>query len=108
MFPQKLISVNDLGANALYVDAAYYFNLVHATPAGYALTNSTSLACTSTDSGAGIGTGTGEVNSSLCTTSTIASGVTYDQYMFADRLYFTPIVNRLFGVYAYGKVHSRW
>ena len=103
-----LVSVNDLGADALYIDATYYFNNVQRTPAGYVLTNSTALACTSTDSGAGIGTGTGEVNSSLCTPSTIASGVTYDQYMFADRLYFTPIVNRLFGVYAYGKVQSRW
>jgi outer membrane lipase/esterase len=109
-----LVSIVDLGETVLYVDAAYYFNLVQATPTSYGLTNSTDLACTSVDSGAGIGTGTGQVNSSLCTTSTIAaitansSGTTYDLYMFADRLYFTPAVQRLFGVYAYGKVHARW
>lgn len=109
-----LVSIVDLGDTVLYVDAAYYFNLVQATPSSYGLTNSTDLACTSTDSGAGIGTGTGQVNSSLCTTSTIAaitansSGTTYDLYMFADRLYVTPAVQRLFGVYAYGKVHARW
>jgi len=109
-----LVSIVDLGETVLYVDAAYYFNLVQATPSSYGLSNSTDLACTSTDSGAGIGTGTGQVNSSLCTTSTIAAitansaGTTYDLYMFADRLYVTPTVQRLFGVYAYGKVHARW
>lgn len=103
-----LVSVVDLGATVLYIDAAYYFNLVQATPTAYGLTNSTALACTSVDSGAGIGTGAGQINSSLCTTSSIASGVTYDQYLFADRLYFTPAVQRLFGVYAYNKVHTRW
>lgn len=109
-----LVNIVDLGSTVLYVDLAYYFNLVQASPTSYGLTNSTDLACTSVDSGAGIGTGTGQVNSSLCTPSTIAaitpnsSGTTYDLYMFADRLYVTPAVQRLFGVYAYDKVHARW
>jgi outer membrane lipase/esterase len=109
-----LVSIVDLGDTVLYVDAAYYFNLVQASPTSYGLTNSTDLACTSPDPGAGIGTGVNQINSSLCTTSTIAaitangSGTTYDLYMFADRLYVTPVVQRLFGVYAYGKVHARW
>ena len=111
-----LVSVVDLGSTVLYVDAAYYFNLVSATPTGYGFLTQTTLhdsytpliACTSTDGGEGIGTGTGQVNSSRCTTSTITSGVTYDQYVFADRLYFTPLAHRLFGLYAYGKVHARW
>lgn len=112
-----LVSIVDLGANVLYVDAAYYFNLVSGTDHGnYGIANVANLACTSVDSGAGIGTGTGQVNSSLCTVtpSTIAAitpnsaGVTYDQYLFADNLYFTPIAQRLFGLYAYSKIHLRW
>ncbi|WP_394789124.1 GDSL family lipase [Rhodoferax sp.] len=109
-----LVSVVDLGANVLYIDAAYYFNLVQDSPSSYGLSNSTLLACTSTDAGAGIGIGAGEVNSSLCTTSTIAAitansaGTTYDLYMFADKIYMTPLAQRLFGLYAYSKVHTRW
>ncbi len=112
-----LVSIVDLGANVLYLDAAYYFNLVAGTNhANYGVANVTDLACTSVDTGAGIGTGAGQVNSALCTTtpSTIAAitataaGVTYDQYLFADRLYFTPIAQRLFGLYAYSKIHTRW
>jgi outer membrane lipase/esterase len=103
-----LVSINDLGANVLYVDAAYYYNLVVGTPEGYSMTNAVDQVCTSVDTGAGIGIGTGEVNSSLCTTSTIVSGATYDAYLFADKLYFTPNANRLFGTYAYDKLRDRW
>ncbi|MDR7378497.1 phospholipase/lecithinase/hemolysin [Rhodoferax ferrireducens] len=111
-----LVSIVDLGSTVLYIDATYYFNLVSATPTGYGFVTESTLhdsytpkiACTSVDSGAGIGTGSNQVNSSLCTTSTIASGVTYDQYLFADNLYFTPLGQRLFGLYAYDKVHLRW
>lgn len=103
-----LVSINDLGSNVLYVDAAYYFNLVVGTPAGYSMTNVVTPVCTSVDDGAGIGIGAGEVNSSLCNTSTIISGATYDAYLFADKLYFTPNANRLFGTYAYDKLRDRW
>jgi len=103
-----LVSIVDLGASVLYVDAPYYFNLVHDAPNNYGMSNSTGIACTSNDPGPGIGIGANEVNSSLCTPSTIAAGVTYDQYLFADKLYFTPVANRLFGLYAYDRVHARW
>ncbi|MEO6856194.1 MAG: GDSL family lipase [Rhodoferax sp.] len=111
-----LVSIVDLGSSVLYIDAAYYFNLVSGTDhANYGVATVTGLACNSVDTGAGIGTGTGQVNSSLCTPSTLnpaivanSAGVTYDQYLFADRLYFTPIAQRLFGIYAYGRVHLRW
>lgn len=111
-----LVSIVDLGSSVLYIDAAYYFNLVSGSDRGsYGVANVTDLACTATDSGAGIGTGVGQVNSSLCAPSNISpaitpnsAGVTYDQYLFADRLYFTPIAQRLFGIYAYGRVHLRW
>lgn len=104
-----LVSIVDLGANVLYLDAAYYFNLLSGTDhARYGIANVTNLACTSADLGAGIGTGAGQVNSSKCNTSTIAVGAAYDQYLFADNLYFTPNAQRLFGLNAYSRIHARW
>ena len=103
-----LLAINDLGANVLYIDAAYYYNLVIASPSSYSLSDSTNIACTSTDSGAGIGIGSGQVNASLCTTSTLASGIDYTKYTFADKLYFTPAAHVLYGGYAYGRIRSRW
>lgn len=103
-----LVSINDLGSSVLYVDAAYYFNLLVGTPSGYAMTNVVTPVCTSVDTGAGIGIGAGEVNSSQCTTSTILSGAVYDAYLFADKLYFSPNANRLFGTYAHDKLRDRW
>lgn len=104
-----LLSIVNLGADVLYVDAAFYFNLVTAAPTAYApLVNATGVACTSVDAGAGIGIGAGQVNSSLCTPSTIASGVDYTTYMFADPLYFAPSAQRLFGSNAFTKLSQRW
>ncbi len=103
-----LVAINDLGANVLYIDATYYYNLVVGTPAGYSMTNVVNVVCTSVDAGVGIGVGANEVNSSLCTTSTILSGATYDAYLYADKLYLTPNANRLFGSYAYDKLRNRW
>lgn len=103
-----LLSIADLGASALYVDAAYYFNLVAASPTSYSLSNVADLACTSTDSGAGIGTGSGQVNSNLCTGDTLASGIDASVYLFADRVYPTPVAQRLFGAYAYERLRDRW
>lgn len=103
-----LIDVNGLGANVLYVDAAYYFNLAARTPTNFGLTNSADVVCTSVDAGPGIGIGTDQVNSSLCTASTVLSGVTYNNYMFADALYITPYLQRQFGDYAYDRIRNRW
>lgn len=103
-----LVAINDLGAKVLYVDAAYYYNLVTFSPTGYGLTNSTDIACTSVDSGVGIGIGAGEVSSGLCTTSTLASGIDYSKYVFADKVYFTPAAHVLFGNYTYDRLRLRW
>ncbi|WP_235579116.1 SGNH/GDSL hydrolase family protein [Pseudorhodoferax sp. Leaf274] len=102
------ISVVDLGSNVLILEADYYFNQAQREPRNFSMNNSAQVACTSTDAGVGIGIGAGEVNSALCTTSTIASGVTYNSYMFADKLYTTPNLQRLFGTYIYGKLTNRW
>jgi outer membrane lipase/esterase len=105
---ELLVSIVDLGANVLYVDAALYFNLVTAAPAGYSLKDASSIACTSADPGPGIGTGAGQVNSALCTPSTLLPGIDRDAYLFADRIYFTPRGNRLFGDYAFERMKQRW
>ena len=103
-----LTSIVDLGANVLYIDSAYYLNLLANLPASYGLSNSTSAACNSVDAGPGIGIGAGQVNSALCNTSTIVGGVDYKTVMFADNLYLTPVANRLFGDYAAARMRTRW
>jgi len=105
---ELLVSIVDLGANVLYVDAALLYNLMVGSPTSYGLTNATDLVCTSVDSGAGIGTGAGQVNSALCTTSTLVAGADYSAYLFADRIYPTPQGHRKFGEYAYSKIRDRW
>ncbi len=105
---QFLISVVDLGANVLYVDAALQFNLFVNGPASYSLTDATTVVCTSVDAGVGIGTGVGQVNSALCTPNTIAAGLTYNNYLFADRVYPTPRGHQLFGDYAVNRIKARW
>lgn len=106
---QMLVSIVDLGQRVLYVDAALYFNLVTAAPTAYDLAGTvTSPVCTSVDPGPGIGTGAGQVNSNLCTTATLTSGLNHDIYLFADRVYPTPRGQRLFGEYAWNRIRERW
>lgn len=97
-----------LGSNVLYLDAAYYFNLAAQEPESFSLNNSRDVVCTSVDPGVGIGIGAGEVNSALCTPETILAGANYNRYMFADKLYVTPTLQRLFGDYAYDRATNRW
>lgn len=103
-----LVAVENLGANLLYVDAAYYFNLAAEEPGNFSMSNSRDVVCTSVDPGPGIGIGNGEVNSALCTPSTVLANVNYNSYMFADKLYTTPNLQRLFGDYAYDRIRNRW
>lgn len=105
---QLLISIEDLGETVLYVDAAYYFNLVTGSPSSYDLDNVETEACTSVDGGAGIGTGSGQVNSHLCDGNTLLAGIDPAKYLFADRVYVTPVAHRLFGAYAYDRIRERW
>jgi outer membrane lipase/esterase len=101
----------NIADRVLYVDAEYYYNLVVQNlnnPTYASITNVTDPACNSVDPGPGIGTGAGEVNSALCTGSTITGGITPATTLFADRLYFTPVGNSLFGDYAFDRLRSRW
>ena len=104
-----LIAIEPEGANVLYIDAPYYFNLVTGSPSSYAFDNADDPVCTSVDAGNGIGIGAGQVNSALCTPATVRPGVAnYNRYVFADRVYVTPEAQRLFGTYAYDRLHARW
>lgn len=104
---ELLISIVDLGGTTLYVDAALLYNLMYNNPAVYSMSNSLDPVCNSVDAGAGIGIGAGEINSALCTTSTLAD-VNYGLYLFADRVYPAPTGHIKFGDYAYSRVRARW
>lgn len=107
---QLLVSMVDLGDNVLYLDAAFFFNLLTGEPVQYELESEAAeiLVCTSVDPGLGIGTGAGQVNSNLCTPSTITAGLDYGRYLFADRVYMTPRGHELFGDYALDRIRNRW
>ena len=103
-----LVGIVDLGANALYVDLAYYVNLYTGVPANYGFNNATTAVCTSVDANNGIGIGAGKVNSALCNSSTLLSGANQAAYVFADSVYLTPSAQRQFGTYAYDRLRARW
>jgi outer membrane lipase/esterase len=103
-----LVDLVDQGKTMQYVDVALLFNLMTGNPAVYGFTDITDYACTSVDPGPGIGIGANQVNSALCTPATIAAGVNYGIFMFADAVYPTPAGHAKVGEYAYQKVHSRW
>lgn len=104
------VSIVDLGASVLYVDAALYLNLVTATPVGYKFADGgqKTPVCTSVDPGPGIGTGAGQVNSGLCTPSTLVAGLDPLLYVFADAIYLTPQGHRMLGEYAYDRIRTRF
>ena len=97
-----------MGKTVLYVDLAYYVNLFEANPGGNGFNNGKDPVCTSVDAGPGIGIGAGQVNSALCTPSTLLSGASQDSYVFADTVYMTPLAHRQFGTYAYDRLRARW
>lgn len=103
-----LVSMVDLGAHVLYVDAALFYNLMISSPGSYGLVNSAGAVCTSVDPGPGIGIGPGQVNSAKCTTATLVAGADYNQIVFADLVYPTPAAQRQFGEYAYARIRARW
>ena len=103
-----LVGIVDLGANVLYVDSAYYVNLYTSVPGNYGFKNSTAAVCTWVDANNGIGIGAGQVNSALCTSSTLLSGANATSFVFADSVYLTPSAQRQFGTYAYDRLRARW
>lgn len=103
-----LVDIVDLGNTVLYVDSAYFVNLMEGSPSGYNFDNSLTQVCTSVDAGAGIGIGNGEVNSALCNASTLVAGADPEKFLFADKVYISPSGHRQFGDYAYDRLRVRW
>ncbi len=103
---QLLISIADLGSRVLYVDLAFYFNLVTANPGAYSLDDAATVVCNTVDPGPGIGIGAGQVNSALCNTGTVVADPA--RRLFADPVYPTPRGHQLFGDYAYDRVRGRF
>jgi phospholipase/lecithinase/hemolysin len=103
-----LVSLVNEGQDMLYLDAALQFNLMATNPASYALVNVANPACTSVDPGPGIGIGTNQVNSLLCTTTTIVTGADYAGYLWADPVYPTPTGHARFADFVFTRVHDRW
>ena len=102
------IRVQSLGNNVLIVDAESYFDSMTFSPGNYSFNNGNTAVCTSVDPGNGIGTGTGQINSALCTTSTLVAGADSNRYLFADNVYPAPSAHRQFGDYAYDRLRNRW
>jgi outer membrane lipase/esterase len=102
-----LVATVDMGANVLYIDAPYFYNLALSNPGFYGISNVSEAVCNSVDAGAGIGTGTGQVNSVLCTTGTLINS-NYANYFWADRLHANPRVQREMGNYAFDRLRARW
>jgi outer membrane lipase/esterase len=102
------VDIVDLGANVLYVDLAYYVNLYTSVPGNFGFNNEKTPVCTSVDAANGIGIGAGQVNSALCTPSTVLAGADPVSYVFADSVYLTPSAQRQFGTYAYDRLKERW
>lgn len=103
-----LLKIEDLGTHVRYVEMAGYVNPINDSvhrPYNYiGFANSTNPVCISTDSGAGIGTGTGQVNSALCTSSTLVPGADPTTYEFADTVYISPTSQRQLGDHAFNDV----
>ena len=79
-----LIDIADMSGNTVvYFDAALFFNLIYNKPENYPLDNARDPVCTTPDA-------------TTCTASTLVSGADATRWMFADDLYFTPTVQRMF------------
>lgn len=105
---QLLVNMTDLGTNVLYIDVAYYLNLLTGAPSAYGIASAVDIACTSYDTGVGIGIGLNEVNSGICDTTTVNANILYTRLLFADNVYFTPLGHVQLGNYVFTRVRTRW
>jgi outer membrane lipase/esterase len=97
-----LVAMVDLGANVLYVDAAFQYNLLINQPTSNGFLNSSVAACSAT------GVATAVTTATACSPTTIGTTVLYDTYVFADDRYFTPAAQRSFGSFAFTRMKNRW
>ena len=94
-----------IGQETLLSEASSRFT---SAPSSFSFSYPKTAVCTSVDAGNGIGTGTGQVNSALCTPSTLLAGADVNLYVFADNVYLSPSAHRQLGTYAYDKLRARW
>lgn len=90
----KAEAVN-MGTNLLFVDAAFLVNRNVQYPSSYGYVNINTAVCTTPDA-------------STCNATTLISGATASQYVFADGIHLTPYCNRQLGDYAYDQLVARW
>ncbi|MGP1683430.1 MAG: SGNH/GDSL hydrolase family protein, partial [Giesbergeria sp.] len=50
----------------------------------------------------------GQVNSALCTPTTLRPGADIASYVFADAVYLAPSAHRQLGNFAYDRLRARW
>jgi outer membrane lipase/esterase len=101
--PQKTY----ISDNVYLIDTELHMNRVNAAATQYSFTDATTVVCTLTDSNLGIGL---DINSKLCTTANVGASYTstYNNYVFADKIYPTPAFHRSFGSYAHALISTRW
>ena len=92
-------NIVDLGANVLYLDAAFFFSLMYDKPKNYQFDNGQDAVCTTPDA-------------SSCTPATVVTA-DYNSYLFADGLHYTPRAHQRFGSdsyseNAYQRFKNRW
>lgn len=95
-----LIQIADMGQTVLYFDPALFFNLIYNKPQSYPVDNATDPVCTTPDA-------------STCTPTTVQPGADPTRWLFADNLYFTPTLQRMWvtDTYienAYTRFKNRW
>lgn len=103
-----LLGLNNQSKTVRFLDMAYYVNLYQGSHGSYGFTDASTPVCTSVDAGPGIGIGAGEVNSNLCTTSTLLPNADQNQYLFADKVYIGPYAHRQFGDSVYNYLRLQW
>jgi phospholipase/lecithinase/hemolysin len=94
-----LVNIVDLGDTVLYLDAAFFFDLLYDEPGNYLFDNGKDPVCTTPDA-------------STCTPATVAA-TDYNRWLYADGLHFTPRALQHFGSdryaeNAYYRLSNRW
>ena len=90
------VEVVKLGANVLFVDAAYLVNRNVEFGPNWGFSNSKDAICSTP-------------TALTCNDSTLTvTASTKAQYLFADNIHMTPSGNQQLGDYAYDQLHGRW
>lgn len=98
-------TLTNVGEYVRLLDLEAYLNTVRAAPATAGFLDTTTVVCNT--STANIGLGAARVDSSTCTTGTLAQAA-YNSYVFADSVYPTPAFHRAWGASAHGQLVARW